>query len=131
MQETQQTTEVEKTATDTDGARVEQRTTTQVTKASGVVMAQRVIWFILGVINVLLITRFVLLLLGANNDAGFVTFIYNITAPFVAPFVGIFGQPTYGQFMIEWSSLLAMIVYSLIAWGIVSVITLSNPRQRI
>lgn len=132
MQETQQTTEVEKTvATDTEGNRVQQRTTTQVTKTPGVVMAQRIIWFVVGLLNILLITRFILLLLGANNDAGFVTFIYNITAPFVAPFVGIFGEPTYGQFMIEWSSLLAIIVYSLIAWGIVKLITLANPRQEI
>jgi hypothetical protein len=131
MQETQQTTEVEKTVTDVDGAQVEQRSVTQTTRVPGVVMAQRVIWFVVGLINILLITRFILLLLGANNDAGFVTFIYNITAPFVAPFVGIFGEPTYGQFMLEWSSLLAITVYSLIAWGIVKVITLSNPRQRI
>ena len=131
MQETQQTTEVEKTVTDVDGAQVEQRSVTQTTRVPGVVMAQRVIWFVVGLINILLITRFILLLLGANNDAGFVTFIYNITAPFVAPFVGIFGEPTYGQFMLEWSSLLAIAVYSLIAWGIVKLITLSNPRQRI
>lgn len=131
MQETQQTTEVEKTVTDVDGAQVEQRSVTQTTRVPGVVMAQRVIWFVVGLINILLITRFILLLLGANNDAGFVTFIYNITAPFVAPFVGIFGEPTYGQFMLEWSSLLAITVYSLIAWGIVKLITLSNPRQRI
>ena len=131
MQETQHTTEVEKTATGADGSRIEQRRVIRTEQIPGVIIAQRVIWFIVGVVNAFLITRFILLLLGANNDAGFVTFVYNITAPFVSPFVGIFGEPTYGQFMIEWSSLLAIIVYSLIAWGLVKLITLSNPKQEI
>ena len=94
-------------------------------------MAQRVIWFVVGVINVLLAIRFTLLLLGANRTAGFVDFIYSITSVFVAPFVGIFGEPTYGRFMFDWSSLLAIVVYSLIAWGIVRLITLSRPQEQI
>ena len=131
MQETQQTTEVKESTTDVDGAQVEQRTVSKVERTPGVIMAQRIIWFVVGLINILLATRFVLLLLGANLDAGFVEFIYTITNPLVAPFVGIFGTPTYGQFMFDWSSLLAIIVYSLIAWGIVKAMTLSRPQDEI
>ncbi len=131
MQETRQTTEVKEATTDVDGAQVEQHTVHRVERTPGVIMAQRIIWFVVGLINILLATRFVLLLLGANLDAGFVEFIYTITNPLVAPFVGIFGTPTYGQFMFDWSSLLAIIVYSLIAWGIVKAMTLSRPQQEI
>ncbi len=131
MQEEQQTTEVQETATRDDGARVQRSTVAQATRSSGVVILQRIVWFIVGVINALLAIRFVLLLLGANHSAGFVDFIYGITSIFVAPFVGIFGEPTYGKFMFDVSSLLAIVIYSLIAWGIVKLVTLSRPHEEI
>lgn len=131
MQNTQQTTEVKESTVRDDGTAVEQRSVSRTAPTSGIVMAQRVIWFIVGVINVLLLTRFILLLLGANRDAGFVDFIYWITSPLVAPFVGIFGEPTYGRFMFDWSSLIGIAVYTLLAWGIVKLITLAHPRAEI
>lgn len=131
MPETQQTTEVQKTTAQPDGTAVRQSEVSQVTQMSGVVVAQRVVWFVVGVVNVLIAIRFILLLLGANQSAGFVDFIYGVTSVFVAPFVGIFGEPTYGRFMFEWSSLLAIVVYSLIAWGIVKLLTLSRPHEEI
>jgi len=131
MTETEQTTEVQETTTQPNGAQVEQRSVSRSTQTSGVVVAQRVIWFIAGVINALIAIRFILLLLGANQSAGFVDFIYGITAVLVAPFVGIFGQPTFGQFMFDWSSILAIVVYSLIAWGLTKLITLTRPREEV
>jgi hypothetical protein len=115
MTETEQTTEVHETTTQT----------------SGIVIAQRFIWFIVGVIDVLIAIRFILLLLGANQSAGFVDFIYGITGVLVAPFVGIFGEPAYGHFVFEWSSVLAVAIYSLIAWGIVKLITLTRPHEEV
>ena len=131
MTETEQTTEVHETTTQPNGARVQQRSVTQSTQISGIVVAQRIIWFITGVINALIAIRFILLLLGANQSAGFVDFIYGVTGVLVAPFVGIFGQPTYGQFMFDWSSILAIAVYSLIAWGLAKLITLTRPHEEI
>jgi len=131
MTETEQTTEVQQTTTQPNGTQVERHDVSRSTQTSGVVIAQRVIWFIAGVINTLIAIRFVLLLLGANQSAGFVDFIYGVTAVFVAPFVGIFGQPTYGQFTFDWSSILAIAVYSLIAWGIAKLITLTRPREEV
>ncbi|MES2630749.1 MAG: YggT family protein [Patescibacteria group bacterium] len=131
MNETEQTTEVEKVATQPDGAEVKQSTVTRSVKTPGVILAQRIIWFIVGLINILLVTRFTLLALGANPSAGFVDFIYGITNVLVAPFVGIFGEPVYGRFMFDWSSIVAIIVYSLIALGIVKLLTLSNPEDKI
>lgn len=131
MQETQQTTEVKESTVRDDGTTVERQTVSRAAPTPGIVMAQRVIWFVIGVINVLLLTRFILLLLGANLDAGFVEFIYWVTTPLVAPFVGIFGEPVYGRFMFDWSSLIAIAVYTLLAWGIVKLITLSRPQDEI
>lgn len=131
MVETEQTTEVQENTTRTDGAQVQRSSVSRTTQTSGVVVAQRIVWFIVGIINVIIAIRFVLLLLGANQSAGFVDFIYALSSIFVAPFVGIFGAPTYGQFMFEWSSLLAIAVYSLVAWGIAKLITLSRPSEEI
>jgi uncharacterized protein YggT (Ycf19 family) len=130
--EEEQRTEVHETNTQVDGATARQQTVSRTTtKVSGVVMGQRIVWFIVGVINILLAIRFVLLLLGANHDAGFVDFIYSVTNFFVAPFTGIFGTPTYGVSVFDISSLLAIVIYSLIAYGITKLITLSRPREEV
>lgn len=51
----------------------------------------QVIWYILGVIEVLLAFRILLKLLGANTYSGFTSFIYAISSPFATPFAGILG----------------------------------------
>lgn len=131
MTETEQTTEVRETIAVPDGVQVQRSNVSKTNQTSGIVIAQRVIWFIVGVIDVLIAIRFILLLLGANQSAGFVDFIYGITGIFVAPFVGIFGEPVFGRFLFEWSSILAIVVYSLIAWGIVKLVTLTRPHEEI
>ena len=56
--------------------------------------AIQVIWFLAGLIDVLVGLRFLLKLFGASAASPFVTLLYSITAPLVAPFAGIF--PTAG-----------------------------------
>jgi len=47
-------------------------------------------------------------------------FLYNLSHIFVAPFNGIFNDQALGRSVFEISTLVAMLVYALIAWGIVS-----------
>lgn len=90
----------------------------------------RVVWFVCGVIDVLIAVRFVLLLLGANVEAGFVRIIYGASSIFMAPFIAIFrSQRVTTGSTVEWSALVAIAVYALIAWGIVSLILAVNPRR--
>jgi hypothetical protein len=90
-------------------------------------VAARVVWFIAGVILVLLGLRFLLALLGANAGSGFVSFVYGITAPLVAPFFGIFNYNfTAGQARFEMFTLLAMLIYALIAYGIAKLVTITS-----
>lgn len=131
MADLEQTTEVHESTTQPNGVQVQRHDVSRTTQTSGIVIAQRVIWFIVGVIDVLIAIRFILLLLGANQSAGFVDFVYGITSFFVSPFAGIFGEPVYGRFMFDWSSVLAVVVYTLIAWGIVKLITLTRPQDEI
>lgn len=88
----------------------------------------RVVWFVFGAIEVLIAIRFVLELLGANAAAGFVQFIYGLSNIFMAPFIAILGTARVSGATFEWSALLAIAVYALIAWGIVALIRAANPR---
>jgi hypothetical protein len=58
----------------------------------------------------------VLKALGANPSAGFAQFIYGITGPLVAPFFGLFGNPSSQGSVLELNSIVALIVYALLAW---------------
>ncbi len=77
-------------------------------------------YFVLGVLEVILLLRLLLRLLGANEASAFVMFIYNLSHIFVAPFNGIFNDQALGRSVFEVSTLMAMLIYALLAWGIVS-----------
>lgn len=80
-----------------------------------------VTYFILGVLEVILFLRLLFRLLGANTYNNFITFLYNLSHIFVGPFNGIFNDQTLGRGgVFEVSTIIAMLVYALIAWGIVS-----------
>jgi len=75
---------------------------------------------------VLLAFRFILKLLAANPLAGFSSFIYGISYPFAAPFLSVFRAMKVEGSVFEWTTLLAMLVYWLIAWGIVRLFFMSK-----
>jgi len=91
--------------------------------------AEQIIYLILGILETLLLIRLVLKLLAANPDAGFTSLIYGITYPFVALFQGVFATPQSNGSVLELSTILAMIVYALLAWGIVKAIAISRDRR--
>jgi YGGT family len=99
-------------------------------RSAGVERAKQVIYYIFGVVEALLAIRFVLLLLGASQDSGFVQLIYGLSRPFVLPFQGIFGVPSFDGSMIEWSSLVGIIVYLLVAYGLARLIELIYAPTR-
>jgi uncharacterized protein YggT (Ycf19 family) len=77
----------------------------------------RAIYLIFGVIEAVLLIRFVLKALGANAEAGFAQFIYGLTGPLIAPFVGLFGTPKADSgAMLEVNTLIALVIYGLVAW---------------
>ncbi len=103
-------------------------TQTKPTK-SGKATASSVVWFIVGLIEILLAFRFFLKLFGANPVNGFVDFIYSITNTLTAPFDSIFGvvkgQGNLGS-VFEPSIIVAAVVYALLGWGIVKLINLDQ-----
>ena len=87
----------------------------------------QIIWYILGLVEVLLIFRIILKMLGANPYVGFTSFIYALTSPLATPFSGILGASTSGNSLIEWSTVIACLVYLCVAWGIVYLLDLIYP----
>jgi uncharacterized protein YggT (Ycf19 family) len=88
-----------------------------------VARTKQFIYLALGILEILLIIRFMLKLLAANPYASFTSFMYAITEPFVAPFEGVFPSPqTNGGLVLDVAAVLAMIVYALLVWLIVSII---------
>lgn len=131
MQEDRQTTEVRKTAEQNGNTSVQRESVVVRENVSGVVIAQRVVYYVGGVIVALLFIRLLLQLLGANQGSDFVGFIYGLTGIFVAPFYGIFGEPTFGQSHFETSALVAIVIYSLLTVGIAKLISLTRPREEV
>ncbi len=86
----------------------------------------QVVWYILGFIEVLLLFRLFLKLLGANPAAGFTAFIYGITFIFASPFINVFRVTYLEGSVFEWTTILAMFVYWVIAWGIIKLFLMSK-----
>lgn len=86
----------------------------------------QIVWYILGLLEIILAFRFVLKLLAANSAAGFSSFIYTVSYPFATPFLNVFRATKVEGSVFEWTTLLAMLVYLLIAWGIVKLFFMSK-----
>lgn len=90
------------------------------------VVITRAIWYILGVITAILVLRIVLLMLSANPETPFVAFVYDVSSIFVVPFYGIFDQPDYTRFYVDTSSIVAIVIYWLLAVGLAKLINLTR-----
>ncbi len=86
----------------------------------------QIIWYILGLVETILIFRFLLKLFGANASAGFTDFIYTLSTPFIIPFTTVFGTSRVENSVFEWTTILAMAVYLLIGWGIIKMLSMSK-----
>ena len=86
----------------------------------------QIVWYLLGLLEVLLAFRFVLKLMGANPEAGFSSFLYAITWPFATPFLAVFRTTSVSGSIFEWTTLLAMLVYFLVAFGIVKLLLIGK-----
>lgn len=90
------------------------------------------VYFFVGVLDILLAFRLILKLTGANPASGFVSFIYGITQLFILPFQGIFptattqGAVTTAVF--EPATLVAMVVYAALGWGIVQLVAILSRQ---
>jgi multisubunit Na+/H+ antiporter MnhC subunit len=104
-------------------------------KAAAVGWVNRLIWFIVGLMVILLAIRLVLLGLGANESTGFAQLTYGLTGWMVAPFKGLFGSNwtypgTAGTAIFEPEAIVAILVYILIGWGLTKLAELMLGTNR-
>ena len=92
--------------------------------------ARRIVGVIFGVLEILLLLRFIFKLLGANPENGFVNALYVGTQFLVAAFEGIFPQATTAgvaaKAVFEPATLIAMAVIAVIA---LVVLAIMKPRK--
>jgi len=82
------------------------------------------IWYLVGIVDVLLLLRLIFHLFGAKST-GFASFLYGLTGPLEAPFRGIFAAPTVDGSYFDTAAIVAIVVYMLVGWGISKLIDLA------
>jgi len=104
-------------------------------EASNTQTAEYLIYYILGTLEILLAFRLLLKLAGASLSSGFVRMIYGLTSIFVWPFEGIFrkgfAQGVETTSVLEPATIVALIVYAILAWGIVKLVRISSGEKQI
>ena len=92
--------------------------------------ASQIVYLIVWIIEILLGFRLILRLLGASAASGFVSFIYDITRPLVAPFFGIFNTTVSTDVgRLELETLVAMAVYAAVGYIIAAILRVVQGRS--
>jgi uncharacterized protein YggT (Ycf19 family) len=97
-------------------------------RSSGVYTLANLIYLLFGLLEAVLILRLLFELLAANAANGFVNFIYSLSGPFVAPFYGIFGQPAANGSVLDTATIVAIVIYAIVAWALVRVVGIITNR---
>src|ERR1700704_2516060 len=84
--------------------------------------AAAIVWFVVGAVEIFIAARFLGKLFGASAHTAFVNFIYSVSGPMVAPFTGIFGDTGSKTNTFETASLVAIVAYAVLGWGLVVLI---------
>lgn len=94
-----------------------------------------IVYYFFGALDTLLAFRIILKLLGANTGSYFVNFIYSLSKIFIIPFEGIFrrftSQGVETTSTVEPSTIIAVIVYAILAVGIVKLIRISSGEKQL
>jgi len=104
-------------------------------KATRYQTTEYLIYFIFGVLEVLLVFRLILKLTGASMGSTFVNFVYGITGIFTYPFTGIFHQGVSTGIetvsILEPASIISIIVYAVLAFGIVKFVRILSGKKQV
>lgn len=87
---------------------------------------ERILFYILWGVSAILLMRIVFFLLGANNAAPFIAWLYSFSELFVTPFSGIFPTPQYGASVLDLASVTAICIYFIAVIAIVKLLNVTN-----
>lgn len=87
--------------------------------------------FVFGLIELLLVFRFILKLFGASSQAKFVVWIYETTQPLLSPFLLAFPTPQIsGRFVLEFTTLFAIFAYAFFGYVVGEVLEIMERNSR-
>lgn len=93
------------------------------------------VYYFFGAVETLLVFRLILKIAGASLNSWFVSIVYTLSRFFILPFEGIFGRVTAQGIetasVFEPAVIVALIVYALVAYGIVKLIRISSREEQI
>jgi len=91
-------------------------------------IARTLVNIVLGIIEFLLALRFMFIFFAVNVGTPFVAWIYAVTASLVGPFARILPNLNLGGFIVDFSTLAALVVYSLIGYLLLQIFSYVGPR---
>jgi hypothetical protein len=98
---------------------------------SAIARVINIVYFMFGILELLLAVRVILHLIGANAGNGFASFIDVLSAPFVGLFATLVQNPALTTTsVLEVTTIIAMLVWAIVAWltGRLMWLLLSRPR---
>ncbi|SRR5258706_4195570 len=87
----------------------------------------QIVWYVVGMIEVLLAFRIILKAFGANPASPFVDVVYVLSDLFAFPFSGMFRTVTEGDSVFELSTFIGGFVYLVLAYGLVQLVQFIKP----
>ena len=101
-------------------------------RPSPVATLERAIVFVFGIVQALLLMRIVLLLLAAREANPIVSFVYDLSDVFVAPFRGMFAMDAVeaGQAALDVAAVVALIGWTLLELVILALVRVFRPTAR-
>ena len=92
-------------------------------------MLARITWYLTWLLVGALVIRFLLKLLGADPAGRFAGAIYEVTFPFLSPFLGIIPTLQLGPAVVEGFTVIAMVCYILLGTAIANFFELFAPER--
>jgi len=88
---------------------------------------RRIIMFLFGIVQVMILLRFIFLLLDARTGNGLVSAVNSFSSIFVGPFEGIFKTSTSGS-TLEVASIVAIIGWTVVEFVVLAILQIATRR---
>ena len=108
----------------------EERRIAAANQNSAVARIVNIVYFLFGLLELLLALRVILDVLGADMRNGFGNLVWSLSQPFVGLFEGLFRNPVIGNGVLELTTIIGMVAYAILAWIIARLIWLAFSRPR-
>lgn len=102
---------------------------TAAARSEGIFKLTQLIYLAFGILEGLIVLRIILKLIAANPASPFASLVYSFTDLFLWPFYGLTATPSFSGMVLEIPSIIALIVYALLAWAIVRLVWLLLDRR--